>query len=138
MNIGSTKIIHGTPKIYLHQNSFQNNLRSSTQSHTRRIHDLQAQFDEARGRIDKLLSRKSVGRTGSFDRRSSGTTLSPKISRASVGETAAPSESTTKVEITMEPRVQAPTFAPVSLTVNINEEDDEQIDLVCNQPANLC
>lgn len=100
-----------------------NSIRNQSQGHSRKIHDLQVQFDEARVRIDKLLSRKSRSRSDY----SSSAPLSPRTTRVSVSAEPSSVETSStshKVELTMNPKVKQPTFQAVTLTVKVDEDEE--------------
>ena len=96
----------------------QNNLRTQSQHQSRKIHDLQLQFEEARVRIDKLLQRKSRHSDFDFDRIVSS---HHRASVTSVSEESSNEDKVHKTQVTVNPSNRQQKFAPVQLTLQVDE-----------------
>jgi len=102
--------------------------RSTNQGHTRRIHEMMSQFDDARIRIDRLLQRSSSSRDYLNDFRYSPVVMQrSSIDIGRVGNSRS-GESSPKMmhksELMVNPTVpnKTPIFEAVSLTVRVDEE----------------
>jgi len=113
--------------------------RNRNQGHTRRIHDMMSQFDDARMRLDRLLQRNSLTRDYYSNNDFSSSRYSPmnmmsQRSSMDIGRVGAnrSGESSPrqlhKSELMVNPTVpnKIPVFEAVSLTVVVDEEQVER------------
>lgn len=106
--------------------------RSTNQGHTRRIHEMMSQFDEARMRIDRLLQRNSSAREYLNDLKYSPVVVQrSSIDIGRVGNSRSGESSPRmlhKSELMVNPTVpnKTPVFEAVSLTVRVDEDQVER------------